>query len=97
MFFCLIFLFFEAAFGICIGCKVYPLFNKDRVQHCPGEVCELRERQEVQKVSWGQKLVIAIFIILATAAGKLFSPTFSEKPYDLFGIDKPAAADEKVK
>ena len=26
---CLVFLFFESAFGICLGCKFYPLFYKD--------------------------------------------------------------------
>jgi uncharacterized membrane protein YfcA len=37
---CLVLLFFETAFGICIGCKVYNLFNKDGAQLCPGGVCE---------------------------------------------------------
>ncbi len=37
---CLILLFFETAFGICIGCKVYNLFNKEKAQLCPGAVCE---------------------------------------------------------
>lgn len=38
---CLVLLFFETAFGICIGCKVYNLFNKDKAQLCPGGVCEV--------------------------------------------------------
>jgi len=37
---CLVLLFFETAFGICIGCKVYNWFNKDQAQLCPGGVCE---------------------------------------------------------
>jgi hypothetical protein len=37
---CLVFMFFESAFGICIGCKVYNLFNKEQAQLCPGGVCE---------------------------------------------------------
>ena len=48
---CLVFLFFESAFGICLGCKVYPLFHRGPVQHCPGEVCTPAERQEIQRVS----------------------------------------------
>lgn len=36
---CLVLLFFEAAFGICIGCKVYNAFNKHQAQLCPGGVC----------------------------------------------------------
>ncbi|MDO9203539.1 MAG: DUF4395 domain-containing protein [Hydrogenophaga sp.] len=37
---CLVFMFFESVFGICIGCKVYNLFNKEQAQLCPGGVCE---------------------------------------------------------
>jgi len=37
---CLLLLFFETAFGICLGCRVYDLFNRDRAQLCPGGVCE---------------------------------------------------------
>src|SRR4030095_10124383 len=38
---CLIFLFFESAFGICLGCKFYSLFYKEKAQYCPGEVCDV--------------------------------------------------------
>lgn len=31
-------MFFESAFGICIGCKLYNAFNKERAQLCPGSV-----------------------------------------------------------
>lgn len=37
---CLVLLFFEAAFGICIGCKVYSSFNEEQAQLCPGGLCE---------------------------------------------------------
>src|SRR5674476_277151 len=40
---CLIFLFFESAFGICLGCKFYTLFYKEKAQYCPGEVCEAKD------------------------------------------------------
>src|ERR1043165_7052863 len=32
---CLAFLFFESAFGICLGCLVYGWFYKENAQHCP--------------------------------------------------------------
>ncbi len=38
---CLVLLFFESSFGICIGCKVYNLFRSDKAQLCPGGVCEV--------------------------------------------------------
>ena len=48
---CLIFLFFEAVFGICLGCKFYPLFHKEKTQYCPGGICEVWTKQEIQKTS----------------------------------------------
>ncbi len=30
---CLIFLFFESAFGICLGCKFYSIFYKEKAQY----------------------------------------------------------------
>lgn len=81
---CLIFLFFESAFGICLGCKVYPLFFKDKVQYCPGEVCDLKNRQEIQKTSGSQFLVLLAFVIFIFAIVYLMNDSFSEKPYDLF-------------
>ena len=38
---CLLLMFFECAFGICLGCKLYNLFNKDQAQLCPGGVCDV--------------------------------------------------------
>src|SRR5258705_4691353 len=37
---CLAFLFFESAFGICLGGKFYPLFHKEKIRRCPGEICD---------------------------------------------------------
>src|SRR6267154_6289220 len=47
---CLIFLFFETAFGICLGCKVYSWLYKDKAQYCPGEVCSVKSKQNIQKI-----------------------------------------------
>ena len=90
---CLIFLFFESAFGICLGCKFYPLFFKDKVQYCPGEVCEVRSRQEIQNNSATQWLVVIGFIAFIILISTLFNRSFSKKPYDLFGL----YASEKTK
>jgi Domain of unknown function (DUF4395) len=83
---CLIFLFFESVFGICLGCKVYALFNKGKVQYCPGEVCERRSRQEIQKTSAYQLLVVLVFVVFVSMLASLFNGYYSRKPYDLFGL-----------
>lgn len=84
---CLIFLFFETAFGICLGCKVYALIYKNKVQYCPGEVCDKRSKQDIQKTSRGQLLVVFAFIASIFIAVLLLNDQFSKKPYDLFGIN----------
>lgn len=83
---CLIFLFFESAFGICLGCKFYSMFYKEKAQYCPGEVCEVNKKQEIQKTSWVQILIVFGFIVYIFLAVFLFNDNFSKKPHDLFGI-----------
>jgi hypothetical protein len=87
-FVCLIFLFFETSFGICLGCKFYPIFFKDKVQYCPGEVCEIKDRHEIQKTSWLHLIVVLIFILFMVAVYFFFGDFFSLKPFDLFGLEK---------
>ncbi len=91
-FICLIFLFFESAFGICLGCKFYPLFFKSKPQRCPGEVCDTRSKQQIQKISGSQLLIVLSFIILVIVAARFFNDQFSKQPYDLFGIFDTAKA-----
>jgi hypothetical protein len=83
----LIFLFFEAAFGICLGCKIYALFFKDKVQYCPGEVCAVNERQDIQKTSITQLLIVLGFIAFTFLLIFLFKDYFQLKPSDFFGIN----------
>lgn len=84
---CLLFLFFEAAFGICLGCKFYPLFFKEKVQYCPGEVCDVKSRQPIQKVSAAQLLITLLFTGAIVLAAFTLQHEFSKKPYDLFGVN----------
>jgi hypothetical protein len=81
---CLIFLFFESAFGICLGCKVYPLFYKDKVQYCPGEVCDLKNKQEIQKTSLGQFLILFAFVAFIITTVYLMNDKFKVMPHNLF-------------
>jgi hypothetical protein len=83
---CLVFLFFESAFGICLGCKFYSLFYKEKAQYCPGEVCDVKSRHEIQKTSGLQLLIVFGFIAYLFLVATLFSESLSKRPYDLFGI-----------
>jgi hypothetical protein len=82
---CLIFLFFESVFGICLGCKFYPLFFKNKVQYCPGEVCDVKQRQDIQKTSKSQLLILLAFVAFIFLLVNLMHDRFSEKPHALFG------------
>src|SRR5688572_17315394 len=83
---CLMFLFFESAFGICLGCKFYPLFFKEKAQRCPGEVCDVRSKQAIQKTSRSQLLIVFAFATFIFLAAWFFNDQFSKRPYDLFRI-----------
>lgn len=83
---CLVFLFFESAFGICLGCKFYSLFYKSRTQYCPGEICDAKSKQAIQKTSGLQLFIVLGFIVFIFVVTGLFREQFSKKPHDLFGI-----------
>ena len=61
---CLMLLFFESAFGICIGCKLFNLFNKEKAQLCPGNVCEIKDRMPIQTIAWPQALMAVVYVAL---------------------------------
>lgn len=81
---CLLFLFFESAFGICLGCIVYGWFNKDKAQYCPGEVCDRKAKQDIQKTSWLQIGIVLLFIATLVAIVYLFNDKISVLPTDLW-------------
>lgn len=68
---CVLLLFFETAFGICIGCAIYNVFNKEKAQLCPGEVCEVHVRQEIQRVGLAQVVVVLGFLGSMTVAANV--------------------------
>jgi uncharacterized protein DUF4395 len=82
---CLVFLFFESAFGICLGCKFYPLIFKEKPQRCPGEVCDARAKEEIQSISRTQLLIVFSFAAVVFIAAWFFNDQFSKQPSDLFG------------
>jgi len=89
---CLIFLFFESAFGICLGCLAYKWYFGKKAQYCPGEVCDIKSRHDIQKISGVQILLLVAFIAYIVAAVFLLSDVMSESPQDLFEMIKNAKA-----
>ncbi|HVO74357.1 MAG TPA: DUF4395 domain-containing protein [Ignavibacteriaceae bacterium] len=82
---CLVFLFFESAFGICLGCMFYPLFYKKKIRHCPGEICNVKVKQDIQKTSKVQLLIVFGFAAFIFLTAFFFNNKLSNQPYYLFG------------
>ena len=60
---CMALLFFESAFSVCVGCKIFHLIKKEAPTHCPGGVCEMRIKEPVQKFNPIQKVILALTVI----------------------------------
>jgi hypothetical protein len=92
---CLVFLFFESAFGICLGCLFYGWFYKEKAQYCPGEVCDVKAKHEIQKTSGAQLVIVIGFILYLVAATFIFNDYFSVKPRNLWEIVNSASSSER--
>jgi hypothetical protein len=88
---CLTLMFFESAFGICLGCKLYNLFNRDQAQLCPGGVCEVPEKSRI-----GLGLSAAQIAVLVAFAGSmvLASRWVDQTGGALGGFDEMATVEE---
>jgi hypothetical protein len=71
---CLLLLFFESAFGICIGCWLYNRMRPDQAQLCPGGACEYVPHSR-ERLSLAQGLVLPAFAGLMV----LLAPTLTAK------------------
>jgi hypothetical protein len=82
---CLVFLFCETAFGLCIGCKLYALVAREKAEYCPGEVCEVKDRQAIQRTSAAQALMVLGLVGYLVLVAWGFHAGFGVKPHALFG------------
>jgi hypothetical protein len=89
---CLIFLFFESVFGICIACKVYRMMYGEKAQYCPGEVCDVKSKQPIQKTSGTQLAIMFAFVGVIFLMVRFLAPVINVKPHDLFGNNSAKAA-----
>ena len=61
---CLLLLLSESAFSICFGCMIYNFFKKEKATHCPGGVCEIRQKEPIQTFNPVQKVIALFFTVL---------------------------------
>lgn len=69
---CILLLFFETAFGICVGCKIYNAIWPGQAQLCPGGVCGVHRSAPIQQIVPLQLAALAgVVAIVAFAAPRL--------------------------
>ncbi|PLX15125.1 MAG: DUF4395 domain-containing protein [Salinivirgaceae bacterium] len=85
---CLLFLFFESAFGICLGCMAYRWYHGKKAQYCPGEVCDIKTRHDIQKTSWKHFLIVLAFAAFIVLSVLLLNDYISIMPQELFEMLK---------
>lgn len=94
---CLMLMFFESAFGICVACKLYNLFHREQAAHCPGGVCEAPVRHDIQRISPAQLAVLAVLAVFALVMTGVARHFLTEAPAPLAAepVASPQAASEE--
>ena len=57
--FCLSLIYFEAVFGICVGCMLYAFITKQPTKYCPSGVCEITQKEAIQTISPIQLIIVS--------------------------------------
>ena len=68
---CITLLFSETAFGICLGCILYYKTQTNTPLYCPGDVCDMKRKEKIQKFDIYQVttlLVILLFMLFLSNA-----------------------------
>jgi len=74
---CLVLMFFECAFDICLGCKLYNAFHREAAQLCPGGACLIAPDQ-VKDLSWAQRLALLGFAAAIVLTSRWVASTASQ-------------------
>ncbi|MDM5263505.1 DUF4395 domain-containing protein [Sulfurovum sp. XTW-4] len=61
---CMALLFFEAAFSICLGCKIFEWVKGKDPKYCPGGVCEMKIKEPIQTFSVAQKIILISTVLV---------------------------------
>jgi hypothetical protein len=89
---CLTLLFFESAFGICLGCKLYNLAFPAQARLCPGGVCEA-DATPAARPGAAQLAVLAAFGLLVGLAAQWLHGTAPQGAASTTPAAAPPAVD----
>lgn len=79
---CIVLLFMESSFGICLGCLVYNKLLGKEVALCAGGVCEVRRKEPIQQVAGGQWVMLAVFAVALFGALQVMESQNREHAHD---------------
>ncbi|MBK5926211.1 DUF4395 domain-containing protein [Rhodobaculum claviforme] len=65
---CIALMFMEAAFGICVGCKMYSMFASEKAQMCPGNACSFGGPAPITRVEGAHLAVLAAVVVALAVA-----------------------------
>jgi hypothetical protein len=69
---CLLLLFLESSFGICVGCKLHDLLRPQTAQLCPGGACAYTPPAGAGG-QWGHLVVLVVFALVMVGVGRWVS------------------------
>ena len=78
---CLFLMFFETAFGICIGCMIYKWIVREDPKHCPGGVCEVRQKEPIQRFNLVQAAITVVTVAFFIEGTYLFLAKTESKTF----------------
>jgi len=86
---CIALLFFETAFGICVGCAIYNRIHPEKARLCPGNACEYQPEPS-QKISVGQLASLGVFVVAVGVSAQVVNPT--KKPNEQHHVAPDASS-----
>ena len=90
-------LFLESAFSVCVGCKLFNLFKKEAPTNCPGQVCEIRIKEPIQKFSTIQKAILLISSLAIVYGTYAYMTKLPDRTFLVKKIKTMMMSDEELK
>ncbi len=94
---CLLLLIAESAFSICLGCKIYNLIMSKKATHCPGGVCEIKQKESIQKFNVAQKVIVVLTFMMLISAVFLYMYKLDNKTHIGKSLSKMMMSDTELK
>jgi len=94
---CLLLLISESAFSLCLGCSLYGLFSKKQVTNCPGDVCEIRTKDPVQRFDTAQKVIVSITALSLLYGIYAYTTKVEDKTFLMKKVSQMMMSDDELK